>query len=81
MQFDQAYSLGFQEEEQLAAAMRLVIFGGGSLQQLDRLGQVVYSFTHLWSGALRRAVLQPFDADAVCTAGAHAAPTWPSRCC
>ena len=63
VQFDQAYSLGFQEEEQLAAAMRLVIHGGGSLQLLQRLAQLVYSFTHLWSGALRRALLQPFDAD------------------
>ena len=60
--FDQAYSLGFQEEEQLAAAMRLVIYGGGTLDHLDRLGQLAYTFTHLWSGALRRAVLQPFDA-------------------
>ncbi len=63
VQFDQAYSLGFQEEEQLAAAMRLVIYGGGSIEQLDRLGKLVYSFTHLWSGALRRAVLEPFDAE------------------
>ena len=63
VQFDQAYSLGFQEEEQLAAAMRLVIHGGGSLPLLQRLAQLVYSFTHLWSGALRRALLQPFDAD------------------
>ena len=62
-QFDQAYSLGFQEEEQLAAAMRLVIYGGGSMEQFDRLGKLVYSFTHLWSGALRRAVLEPFDAE------------------
>ncbi|HYN61263.1 MAG TPA: DEAD/DEAH box helicase [Rubrivivax sp.] len=62
VQFDQAYSLGFQEEEQLAAALRLVIYGGGTLEHLDRLGQLVYTFTHLWSGALRRAVLQPFDA-------------------
>jgi superfamily II DNA or RNA helicase len=60
--FDHAYSLGFQEEEQLAAAMRLVIYGGGTLEHLDRLGQLAYTFTHLWSGALRRALLQPFDA-------------------
>ena len=36
---------------------------------LERLGTLAYSFTHLWSGALRRAVLQPFDA----------APVLPSR--
>ena len=62
VQFDQAYSLGFQEEEQLSAAMRLVIYGGGALEHLDRLGKLAYTFTHLWSGALRRAVLEPFDA-------------------
>ena len=62
VQFDQAYSLGFQEEEQLSAAMRLVIYGGGRLEHLDRLGKLAYTFTHLWSGALRRAVLEPFDA-------------------
>ena len=38
--FDQTYSLGFQEEEQLAAAMRLVIFGGGSPRDLKRLGEL-----------------------------------------
>ena len=62
VQFEHVYSLGFQEEEQLAAAMRLVIYGGGTLEALDRLGTLAYTFTHLWSGALRRAVLQPFDA-------------------
>ncbi len=62
VQFDQAYSLGFQEEEQLSAAMRLVVYGGGALEHLDRLGKLAYTFTHLWSGALRRAVLEPFDA-------------------
>ena len=61
--FDRVYSLGFQEEEQLAAAMRLVIFGGGTLADLERLGELAYSFTHLWAGALRTAVLQPFDAE------------------
>jgi len=61
--FDRAYSLGFQEEEQLAAALRLVIFGGASLRHLTRLGELAYSFTHLWSGALRMAVLKPFDAE------------------
>ncbi len=61
--FDRAYSLGFQEEEQLAAALRLVIFGGGALSHLLRLGELAYSFTHLWSGALRMAVLKPFDAE------------------
>ena len=63
VQFEHSYSLGFQEEEQLAAAMRLVIYGGGTLEHLDRLAKLAYSFTHLWSGALRRAVLQPFDAE------------------
>jgi hypothetical protein len=62
VRFDQVHSLGFQEEEQLAAAMRLVLYGGGALEHLDRLGQLAYTFTHLWSGALRRAILQPFDA-------------------
>ncbi|MDE2299862.1 MAG: hypothetical protein KGK18_17055, partial [Burkholderiales bacterium] len=61
--FDRVYSLGFQEEEQLAAAMRLVIFGGGTLADLERLGELAFSFTHLWAGALRAAVLQPFDAE------------------
>ena len=61
--FDRAYSLGFQEEEQLAAAMRLVIFGGGLLRHQQRLGELAYSFTHLWGGALRVAVLKPFDAE------------------
>ena len=61
--FDHAYSLGFQEEEQLAAAMRLVIYGGGSTRHLQRLGELAYTFTHLWSGALRMAVLKPFDAE------------------
>ncbi len=32
VQFEHVYSLGFQEEEQLAAAMRLVIYGGGTLE-------------------------------------------------
>ncbi len=61
--FDQAYSLGFQEEEQLAAALRLVIFGGRALKPLQRIGELAYSFTHLWAGALRTAMLKPFDAD------------------
>jgi SNF2-related domain/Helicase conserved C-terminal domain len=61
--FDRAYSLGFQEEEQLAAAMRLVLFGGRSLRHIRRLGELAYSFTHLWVGALQQAVLQPFDAE------------------
>ncbi len=60
--FDHAYTLGYQDEEQLAAAMRLVIFGGATLQHLQRLGEMAYSFTHLWDSALRKAVLQPFDA-------------------
>ena len=60
--FDKAYSLGYQEEEQLAAALRLVIFGGGALRHLHRMGELAYSFTHLWGGALRMAVLRPFDA-------------------
>jgi hypothetical protein len=59
--FERAYSLGFQEEEQLAAAMRLVLFGGRKLSHLKRLGELAYSFTHLWMGALQQAVLQPFD--------------------
>ena len=61
--FDHSYTLGYLEEDQLAAAMRLVIFGGATLQHLQRLGQMAYSFTHLWSAALRKAVLQPFDAE------------------
>ena len=59
--FDRAYSLGFQEEEQLSAAMRLVLFGGRKLSHIKRLGELAYSFTHLWMGALQQAVLQPFD--------------------
>ncbi len=60
--FDHGYSLGFQEVDQLAAAMRLVIYGGGTMHNFQRLGQMAYTFTHLWSGALRQAVLRPFDA-------------------
>ncbi len=60
--FDHAYTLGYQDEEQLAAAMRLVIFGGATLQHLQRLAEMAYSYTHLWNGALRKAVLHPFDA-------------------
>ncbi len=60
--FDRAYSLGFQEQEQLAAAMRLVLFGGRTLRHIRRLGELAYSFTHLWMGALQQAALQPFDA-------------------
>ena len=59
--FDHTYSLGFQEEEQLAAALRLVIFGDKSLRHLERLGELAYSNTQLIHGALRRAVLEPFD--------------------
>ncbi|MFZ2650656.1 MAG: hypothetical protein WA210_11190, partial [Burkholderiaceae bacterium] len=61
--FDHAYSLVFQDEEQLAAAMRLVIYGGATTQLFQRLGQMAYGATHLWSGALRKAVLAPFDAE------------------
>ena len=61
--FEHSYSLGFQEEEQLAAAMRLMIFGGATLADFEHLGKLAYTFTHLWSGAQRRAVLQPFDAE------------------
>jgi superfamily II DNA or RNA helicase len=61
--FDRAYSLGFQEEEQLAAAMCLVLYGGRTLRHLRRLGELAYSFTHLWMGALHKAVLKPFDAE------------------
>ena len=39
--FDRAHSLGFQEEDQLAAAMRLVIFGGRSLRHLQRLSEQI----------------------------------------
>ncbi|MEO7852432.1 MAG: hypothetical protein ABIR94_09310, partial [Rubrivivax sp.] len=34
--FERISSLGFQEEEQLAAAMRLVIYGSGALAPLER---------------------------------------------
>ena len=60
--FDHGFSLGFQEADQLAAALRLVIFGGGTMHHFQRLGQMAYSFTHLWSDALRQSVLRPFDA-------------------
>ncbi|MDP3821545.1 MAG: SNF2-related protein [Burkholderiales bacterium] len=59
--FERAYSLGFQEQDQLAAAMRLVIFGGRSLRHFERLSELAFSFTHLWRGALGTAVLEPFD--------------------
>ncbi len=61
--FERAYSLGFQEEEQLAAAMRLVVFGGRALRHFERLSELAYSFTHLWRSALGTAMLEPFDAD------------------
>ncbi len=61
--FDQIYALGFYEQDQLAAALRLVIFGGGSLRHLHRLGQLVHPNAHLWGDALRSAVLKPFDAE------------------
>ncbi len=60
--FDRAYSLGFQEQDQLAAALRLVIFGGRRLRHFERLSELAFSFTHLWRGALGTAVLEPFDA-------------------
>jgi superfamily II DNA or RNA helicase len=60
--FERAYSLGFQEQDQLAAAMRLVIFSGRSLRHFERLSELAFSFTHLWRGALATAVLEPFDA-------------------
>ncbi len=60
--FERISALGFQEEEQLAASMRLIIFGGGALAPLERLGQRAYTFSHLWAASLQRAVLMPFDA-------------------
>ncbi len=60
--FDQSFgSLDFQDEEQLAAAMRLLMFGGGSLREFQRMSQRGYYFTHMWPGAMHEAVLQPFD--------------------
>ncbi|MFN0299261.1 MAG: DEAD/DEAH box helicase [Burkholderiales bacterium] len=60
--FDHSFgSLDFQDEEQLAAAMRLLMFGGGSLREFQRMSQRGYYFTHLWQGAMHEAVLQPFD--------------------
>ncbi len=32
------------------------------LAEFEHFGKLAYTFTHLWGGALRRAVLQPFDA-------------------
>ena len=61
--FERAYSLGFQEQDQLAAAMRLVIYGGRSSRHFERLSELAFSFTHLWRGALSAAMLEPFDAD------------------
>ena len=60
--FDRAFSLGFQEEEQLAAAIRLVLFGSGRRADFERLIQLAFAGTHLWRDALNRAVLEPFDA-------------------
>jgi superfamily II DNA or RNA helicase len=60
--FDRTYSLGYQEEEQLAAALRLVIYGGRALGHFQRLHELAYSFSHLWVAGLHQAVLQPFDA-------------------
>ena len=59
--FDQIYALGFYEQDQLAAALRLVIFGGGSLRHLQRLGQLIHPNAYLWGDALRTAVLKPFE--------------------
>jgi len=61
--FERAYSLGFQEQDQLAAAMRLVIFGGRSWRHFERLSELAFSFTHLWRSALSAAMLEPFDAE------------------
>ncbi|MEO6410575.1 MAG: hypothetical protein ABIO45_17745, partial [Burkholderiaceae bacterium] len=60
--FDRAFSLGFQEEEQLAAAIGLVVFGGAELVLVERLVQLVAA-SYLWRAALRRALLAPFDAE------------------
>ena len=61
--FEQVYALGFQEDEQLAAAMRLLIYGGGTSRDLERLRTLAYTGAHLWRAALRAAVLKPFHAD------------------
>ncbi|MEO7150650.1 MAG: SNF2-related protein, partial [Burkholderiaceae bacterium] len=58
--FDRAYSLGFQEEEQLAAAIALVVFGGAERVLFERLLELV-SGTYLFRSALPRALLAPFD--------------------
>ncbi len=60
--FHHGYSLAFQEEVQLVAALRLVIYGGGSLAHLGRLQDLNYSRSYMWFGAVRQAVLEPFDA-------------------
>ncbi len=59
--FDRAFSLGFQEEEQLAAATALVVFGGAELALFERLLHLV-SGSYLFRSALPRALLAPFDA-------------------
>ena len=59
--FEHPYGLQIREEEQLAAAMRLVIYGGGSLRQLQKMTEQGYYFAYLWSEALYKAVLRPFD--------------------
>ena len=60
--FDKAFSLGYQEEEQLAAAIALVVFGGAQLALFERLLELVYA-SYLWRSAMQRALLAPFDAD------------------
>ena len=60
--FDRAYGIGFQDTEQLAAAMRLVAFGGSDPARWERLRMTAFGSADLWQPALELALLQPFDA-------------------
>jgi superfamily II DNA or RNA helicase len=59
--FDTAYSLFLDQHEQLVAATRLVLFGGGTLACWQRLQQLTTHFQDWRGSALRVAVLDPFE--------------------
>lgn len=59
--FEHTYGLELRDEAALAGAMRVVIHAGRTRANFERLRQIAYSAATLGPGALRRAMLQPFD--------------------
>ncbi len=55
------YGMAFLDDAQVVASMRLLIHGGGSRSDLERLRSLVYDVESIWPHALRQALLQPFD--------------------